>query len=65
MKKVSWECWAVVKNTYTGELESTERFIAVTDDNTDSLDVLTSLYNKFLTKIPEDCDDYLLDIKRG
>ena len=62
-KRVEWDCWIVVKNHYTHSLESSEKYIAVTDENTDVLDVITSLHDRLMTKQNPTSDYYLLDFK--
>ena len=61
--KVKWDCCIVVKNNYTDELVSSEKYVAVTDDETDMLDVLTSLHDRLMTKADPTSDYYLLDIE--
>lgn len=61
--KVKWDCWIIVKNNYTDELESSEKYVAVTDDETNMLDVLTSLHDRLMTKADPESDYYLLDFR--
>ena len=61
--RVKWECWIVIKNAYTGNLESQGPYIAVTTGEENDLDVLSSLHNRILSEPDDGTDNYLLEFK--